>query len=132
MPKNSSLNALLENLNSLLRAQGISRAELARRARMPQTTVNRVFNALEDRISPTLETLEGLSRGFRVPLASLLSGAPLPASSTPQDSPRSLSRQLARLTEDFLLSDADGRAEILRKADECATLAQDGRGEAAV
>jgi len=88
---------------------------------MPPTTVNRVFNALENRVSPTLETLEGLSRGFRVPISSLLSGAPLPESPSPQECPRSLSRQLARVIEDFLLSDPDGRTEILRKADECAT-----------
>ncbi len=121
MPKNAALETLIENLNALLRAQNISRAELARRARMQQTTVNRVFNALEDQLSPTLETLEGLSRGLRVPLSSLLSGAPLPESPTPQESPRSFSRQLARLTEDFLLSDSEGRKEILTKADECAT-----------
>ena len=123
----SLLETLLMNLNALLQAQGISQAELARRARMPQRTVNRVFNALEDRMSPGLETLEGIARGLGVPIASLLSGEIEITQQSHAESPRLLSRQIGRLTEDFLLSDTEGRKEILRKAEECAATALQAR-----
>ena len=119
----SLLETLLANLNALLQAQEISQAELARRAGVPQTTVSRVFHALEDRMSPRLETLEGIARGFGVPIASLFSGEVAQAPSTEIESPLILARQIGRLTEDFLISGSCGRADILRKADECAQAA---------
>lgn len=123
MPQPSALDTLLKNLHALLEAQGISQAELARRARMPQTTVSRVFKALEDRVSPRLDTMESMARGLRVPLEALLSGGPVPQPSEQISSPHTLARQLARLTEDFMLSDESGRREILANADDCANKA---------
>lgn len=123
MPQPSALDTLLKNLHAVLEAQGISQAELARRARMPQTTVSRVFKALEDRVSPRLDTLESIARGLRVPLEALLVGGPAPQPSEQTASPHSLARQLGRLTEDFMLSDEIGRREILAKANDCANKA---------
>jgi transcriptional regulator with XRE-family HTH domain len=108
---------LLENLNALLAAHGISQAELARRARMSQTTVSGLFRGLENGSSPRLETIEDVARGFGVSVLQLMSPGLKIAEPETASSLRVLSKQLGRLTEDFLSSDDTGRQEILRMAE---------------
>jgi transcriptional regulator with XRE-family HTH domain len=107
---------LNHNLLRLMEQRGINQAELARRARMPVTSVNRVFNALGKNVSPRLETLAGIARGLGVHAAELLMTDPSDPPPVPYEPPFTLARQLSRLVEDFLLSDPADRAELLRLA----------------
>jgi transcriptional regulator with XRE-family HTH domain len=111
---------LLANLDSLAQAQGLSQSALAKRAGVSQKTVNNLFNSLENGISPTLDTLDAVSRALRVSVADLLAGTSIPPVGAPIGEPHLLARQIARLAEDFLLSSEDGRRDILKLADECA------------
>ena len=112
---------LSENLRILMEGRGINQAELARRARMAVTSVNRVFNALDNDVSPRLETLAGIARGLGVHASELLKtdlSAPLPAAHEP---PFTIARQVSRLVEDFLLSAPADRSELLRLAAEASS-----------
>ena len=114
--ENQIAKVLSQNLRNLMEERGINQAELARRARMAVTSVNRVFNALDNDVSPRLETLAGIARGLGVHTSELLKtdlSSPLPA---PHEPPFTVARQLSRLVEDFLLSDSADRAELLRMA----------------
>jgi len=117
--RRSAIQSLLENLRAALQSQGISQAELARRARIPQTTLNRIFHSLEHGVSPTLETVDRLAHGLKVSAAELLTDG-VSSRLTSTDSPYLVARQIARLTEDFLLSSEVGRKEILRVAEDSA------------
>ncbi len=112
---------LSQNLRNLMDERGINQAELARRAKMAVTSVNRVFNALDNDVSPRLETLAGIARGLGVHPSELLKtelSAPLAA---PHDPPFTVARQLSRLVEDFLLSAPADRSELLRLAAEASS-----------
>jgi len=111
---------LARNLRSLMDTRGINQAELARRANMAVTSVNRVFNALENNVSPRLETLAGIARGLGVQAADLLKSELPAVISPPHEQPFTVARQLARLVEDFLLCDTESRAGLLRIAAEAA------------
>src|SRR5688500_8944967 len=99
------MDRLVTNLNLLVRVQGITQTELARRARVPQTTLNRVFNYQEHKGGITVNTLDSLAQGLRVSLSDLLGCNEEQLLVTPSESPRLIARQLSRLAEDFLLSD---------------------------
>lgn len=115
----SSAAALHKNLTALLKEHGLTQAEFARRARVPSTTLNRAMNDLEKGLSPRLDTVEAIARGFKLTVSQLLAGetsqsAPAPAS----PAPHLVAKQLARLVEDFMTSDDEGRKAILRCAEE--------------
>jgi transcriptional regulator with XRE-family HTH domain len=112
---------LNQNLRNLMDERGINQTELARRAKMAITSVNRVFNALDNDVSPRLETLAGIARGLGVHASELLKtelSAPLAA---PHEPPFTVARQLSRLVEDFLLSAPAERSELLRLAAEASS-----------
>jgi transcriptional regulator with XRE-family HTH domain len=118
MPKRTATEQLLENLNRLLQVHGISQAELARRARMTQRTVNHTFRSVEEGHSPTLTTIEKLARSFDLSVAELLSPDLKVDQSFHRGEMRILSRQLARLVDSFLAASPQGRLELLRVAEE--------------
>ena len=111
---------LLDNLNAYIQENGFTQSELARRARFPQTTLNRMFRALENGGSPTIATLDRLARALKIPLPALLTDASGSRTPPSRELPHLPARQLGRLIEDFLLSTEEGRREILRLADACA------------
>jgi len=124
---------LSRNLLGLMEARGINQAELARRAKMAVTSVNRVFNALDNDVSPRLETLAGIARGLGVHTSELLKTEPSDPVPLPHEPPFTIARQLSRLVEDFLLSGPTERAELLRLAAEYSSnigAKQGNRGEA--
>ena len=123
LPKTSS-EALLRNLTGLLASHGITQAEFARRAGVPATTLNRVINELESGLSPRLETVESIAKGFGITVSALLAGEELPTGASLAVTPHAVARQLARLVEDFLYSDEDGRMEVLRAAEQAAATAE--------
>jgi transcriptional regulator with XRE-family HTH domain len=120
MPRTVS-EILNSNLHRLLKEQRLSQTALAKRSNVNSKTVNNVFNSLERGISPTLDTLVAVAKGLRVSVADLLAGDERPVVSAPIGEPHLIARQLARLTEDFLLSSESGRREILKVADESAS-----------
>src|SRR5687767_9445094 len=95
---------LNSNLHRLLREQRLSQTALAKRSDVSSKTVNNVFNSLERGISPTLDTLVAVAKGLRVTVADLLAGDERLVVSASIGEPHLIARQLARLTEDFLLS----------------------------
>jgi len=103
-------HCLVENLNALLRAHGMSRAELARSVGMEQTTLNRIFNAKEKGTSTTLETVSTLAKGLNVSVAELLSPSMNAHPAQDETTQPLVCRQLARLVEDFLLSTTAARS----------------------
>lgn len=107
---------LLRNIQALLAARGLSQNEFARRTGIPQTTISGLIRALENGRTVRLGTLEAVAQGFKVSVAQLI--APdLKVDSVGEVTPsRVLSRQVGRLTEDFLLTDDRGRQEILATA----------------
>lgn len=107
---------LSQNLRTLMEERGINQAELARRAKMAVTSVNRVFNALDNDVSPRLETLAGIARGLDVYPSDLLKTEPSAAVRAPHEPPFTVARQLSRLIEDFLLCALEERTELLRLA----------------
>ena len=124
---------LSENLRALMEVRGINQAELARRAKMAVTSVNRVFNALDNDVSPRLETLAGIARGLGAHASDLLKAEASAAAPVPHEPPFTIARQLSRLIEDFLLCAPDDRAKLLRLAAESSirTTGKSGRrGEA--
>lgn len=130
-PRTAS-EVFVENLLALVNAHGLSQAELARRARTPLSTINRVFHWHENRVAMSLETIESIARGLQVPVATLLTErgsahAPPPyavlASPVSRLRGRQIARQVGRLTEDFLQCCDEGRQEVLRVAEECAARA---------
>jgi transcriptional regulator with XRE-family HTH domain len=123
VPKTSS-EALLRNLTGLLASHGITQAEFARRAGVPATTLNRVVNELESGLSPRLETVESIAKGFGITVSALLAGEELPAGAHLAATPNAVARQLSRLVEDFLYSDEDGKMEVLRAAEQAAAAAE--------
>lgn len=68
-----------ESVRQLRALQGLSQEELAERAGLHWTQVQRIEQA---KLNPTLETLESLARGLGVPAAKLLDGVPDEKSST--------------------------------------------------
>ena len=124
---------LSQNLRRLMEARGVNQAELARRAKMAVTSVNRVFNALDKDVSPRLETLAGIARGLGVHTLELLMAVPPAPAPVPHELPSTVARQLSRLIEDFLLSGPEERTEMLRLAAESSSnpsAKKGGRGEA--
>jgi transcriptional regulator with XRE-family HTH domain len=114
------IEVLLANLNGLTKAQGLNQPALAKRAGVNGKTVNNLFKSMERGMSPTLDTLIAVAKALGVSVADLLAGAGPPIS-VPLEQPHLLARQLGRLTEDFLLSSADGRQDILRLAEKRAS-----------
>jgi transcriptional regulator with XRE-family HTH domain len=111
----SDLAAVLAtNLHNLMAMQGTNQAELARRASMATTSVNRVFIALDNGVSPRLEALAGIARGLGVHPSELLKEDPAIPAASPYEPPRTIARQVSRLVEDFLLCAPEQRLEILR------------------
>ena len=119
----ASTDRLVSNLNVLLRTLNISQAELARRARIPQTTLNRIFHSKDNPFSPNLRTLDSLARGLKVSIAELFGSEPGEIEGHITDLPRMVSRQVARLVKDFLLANGGDRTEILRFAEDRANRA---------
>jgi transcriptional regulator with XRE-family HTH domain len=68
-----------ESVRQLRVLQGLSQEELAERAGLHWTQVQRIEQA---KLNPTLETLESLARGLGVPAAKLLDGTTDEKSST--------------------------------------------------
>ena len=107
---------LSQNLRVLMEERGINQAELARRAQMAVTSVNRVFNALDNKVSPRLETVAGIARGLGVHASVLLQTRPSALAPSPHEPQFTVARQLSRLVEDFLVCAPAGRADLLRLA----------------
>ena len=115
----SEVSKLLgENLRKLMGERRVNQAELARRAKMPVTSVNRVFNAVDNNVSLRVETLAGIARGLGVHASELLKPGPTTAVPAPHEPPFTTARQLSRLIEDFLLCTPTERIELLRLAAE--------------
>ena len=108
---------LLENLRALFAAHRVSRNRFAKHAGIPQSTISGLMRALENGGTVRLETLEAMARGFNVTVAQLMSPN-LDVNNAESRTPnRLVSRQLGRLTDDFLSSDDDGRQQILSVAE---------------
>jgi transcriptional regulator with XRE-family HTH domain len=112
---------LSQNLRKLMEARGINQAELARRAGMAVTTVNRVFNSLDKRVSPRLGTLAGIAMGLGVRASDLLKAELVTEFPVAYEPPYTVARQVSRLVEDFLLSAPADRLELLRLASEASS-----------
>ena len=112
---------LNENLRNLMTHRGVNQAELARRSNMAVAAVNRVFNALENDVSPSLETLAGIARGLGVHASELLRPNSDAPPSAPHEPAFAIARQLSRLIEDFVLSGPNERLEILSLSAQSAT-----------
>ena len=74
-----------------------------------------MINDLESGLSPRLETVEAIARGFGITVSEIFSGV-LPERFIPDATPYLLARQLSRLIEDFVICDAAGRIKVLRAA----------------
>ena len=92
---------------------------------MALSSLNRAFNALDNNVSPRLETLAGISRGLGVHPSELLKSDISEVVPAHQESKFSIARQLSRPVEDFLLSSQQDRTELLRLAEEAARRAED-------
>jgi transcriptional regulator with XRE-family HTH domain len=101
------------NLMALAKAQSISQPTLAKRAKLSHKTVNNLFNAAERGFSPTLDTLMAVASGLQVSVADLFAGAVRPPVIDSIGDPKSIARQFARLSEDFLLSSETGEGQFL-------------------
>jgi transcriptional regulator with XRE-family HTH domain len=109
--------------------QEINQSELARRANMALSSLNRAFNALDNNVSPRLETLAAIARGLGVQASDLLKADLASVVPIQQDSNFALARQLSRLVEDFLLCSASDRTELLGLANELATRTEYKKGQ---
>ncbi|MCD6040298.1 MAG: hypothetical protein K0S27_1698 [Gammaproteobacteria bacterium] len=70
------IEALTANLHRLMRAKGISEAELARQSNIPQPTLHKILSGKTD--DPRASTLKALANTFGISIDELLSGMDTP------------------------------------------------------
>ena len=66
--KKNTRKIITDNIEKILAYKGWSRAEMARRAKMDQTTFNNLMNDIAFPGSPRLETIEKVSSAIKLPL----------------------------------------------------------------
>jgi transcriptional regulator with XRE-family HTH domain len=118
---NLTTTALVKSIKALLKAQNISQAELARRSRLPPTNINRLLNSEDTDFSPQLDTVVAIAYGFGISISEILNGVESKNAKI-VETPKTISKQVSRLIEDFLLSSEEGRIELLRTAEHTAAL----------
>lgn len=123
---------IVGNIEALLEREKMSQAQLARRAKVSATTLNRLMLSQRPtgagaRYSPTTDLVERIAAALGVSAAALLSEGMAEASSMPASpplpaipaNPFTFARELGRLAEDFALSSDSDRTRILALAAEC-------------
>lgn len=112
----SATEAFIANIKTLLQRSGMSQSDFCRRSGVPPTTLSRLINESED-VTPRLDTVEAIARGFGVSISDLCSEH-CPEESAMPSSPRQLAKQLGRLVDDFISCTEAGKLAVLRLAEE--------------
>ncbi|MBC7756243.1 MAG: hypothetical protein H7Z20_06315 [Bdellovibrio sp.] len=94
---------------------------MARRSRLPPTNINRLLNSEDTDFSPQLDTVVAIASGFGISISEILNGVESKNAKI-VETPKTISKQVSRLIEDFLLSSEEGRIELLRTAEHMAAL----------
>ena len=117
---------IVRKIELLMARTGVSQAQLARQAKVPVTTLNRLMLSqvrgagIASSYSPTTDMVERIAKALGVTVATLISetGRDL-AEPVVSANAFTLARDIGRLVEDFALASPEDRGRILSLASEC-------------